>query len=127
MFLSKRESQGKTKATALTGPVTLPGERLGAWLEGERRSLTVYAPGGYHWVPDLGDEILVLKAGENGESRCAVGVLAEGQGLRPGEVLITAGMSSIRLGLDGKVSISGTLTVNGLPVMLQKVEEEEET
>ena len=125
MFLSKRERQGKTGGTALTGPVTLPGERAGAWLEGERRALTVYSPGGYHWVPALGDEVLVLKAGERGESPCAVGVSAGGQGLRPGEVLITSGMTSIKLGLDGKVAINGMLTVNGLPVMLQSVEEEE--
>ena len=126
MFLSKRESQNKTKATALTGPVTLPGERAGAWLEGERRSVTVYAPGGYHWVPALGDEVLVLKAGERGESPCAVGVPAGGQGLYPGEVLITAGLASIKLGLDGQVAITGVLTVNGLPVMLQSLTEVEE-
>lgn len=119
MFLSKRESQGKTRGTALTGPVTLPGEAAGAWLEGERRALTVYAPGGYHWVPALGDEVLVLKAGERGESPCAVGTLAGGQGLRPGEVLITAGVASIKLGLDGQVAVTGNLTVNGVPVALQ--------
>ena len=122
MFLSKRESQSKTKATALTGPVTLPGETAGAWLEGERRALTVYAPGGYHWVPALGDEVLVLKTGERGENPCAVGVSAGGQGLRPGEVLITAGVASIKLGLDGQVAITGSLTVNGVPVALQTME-----
>lgn len=122
MFLSRRERQDRAGSTALTGPVTLPGEAAGAWLEGERRSLTVYAPGGYHWVPALGDEVLVLKAGENGEKPCAVGVSAGGQGLLPGEVLITAGPASIKLGLNGKVAITGGLTVNGLPVVLQTIE-----
>lgn len=119
MFLSRREGPVRPGAAALTGPVTLPGEGAGAWLEGERRDLTVYAPGGYHWVPALGDEVLVLKAGERGEKPCAVGVSAGGQGLAPGEVLITAGGASIKLGLDGKVAVTGSLTVNGVPVALQ--------
>ncbi len=122
MFLSGRERKAKAGGTALTGPVTLPGETAGAWLEGERRSLTVYAPGGYHWVPGLGDEVLVLKAGESGENPCAVGVSSGGQGLFPGEVLISAGQASIKLGLDGKVAITGGLTVNGIPVALQATE-----
>lgn len=126
MFLSRRERTAKAGGAALTGPVTLPGEAAGAWLEGERRSLTVYAPGGYHWVPALGDEVLVLKAGESGEKPCAVGVTSGGQGLFPGEVLITAGKASIKLGLDGKVAVSGSLTVNGLPVVLQVPKKEEE-
>lgn len=119
MFLSRREKAVKAGGTALTGPVTLPGEAAGAWLEGERRALTVYAPGGYHWVPALGDEVLVLKAGESGEKPCAVGVSAGGQGLLPGEVLISAGRAAIKLGLDGSVAVTGSLTVNGVPVALQ--------
>lgn len=113
MFLSKREWQRRGGGAALTGMVTLPGDRLGVWLEGERRGVAVYAPGGYHWAPGLGEEVLVLKSGESGEMPCAVGVPAAVEGLRPGEVLITAGEASIRLGLDGRVSITGTLTVNG--------------
>lgn len=119
MFLSRREGAAKAGSGALTGPVTLPGERAGAWLEGERRALTVYAPGGYHWVPALGDEVLVLKTGERGEKPCAVGVSAGGQGLLPGEVLITAGGAAIKLGLNGTVAVTGSLTVNGIPVALQ--------
>lgn len=101
----------------MTGPVTIPGGRVGAWLEAERREVAVYAPGGYHWAPASGDKILVLKAGERGEEPCAVGTAAEDAGLEPGEVLITTGKSAIRLGLDGKVEVTGTLTVNGAPVV----------
>lgn len=121
MFLA-RQARLEQGASALTGPVTVPGEAAGAWLEGERRALTVYAPGGYHWVPALGDEVLVLKTGESGERPCAVGVSAGGQGLFPGEVLISAGRASIKLGLDGKVAVTGSLTVNGIPVVLQELE-----
>ena len=119
MFLGKRERQERPAGMALTGPVTLPGDSAGVYLEGERRGVAVYAPGGYHWVPAAGDEVLVLKTGERGEKPCAVGVSAGGQGLLPGEVLITAGVASIKLGLDGKVSVTGNLTVNGIPVALQ--------
>jgi len=121
MFLSRRERTQAPAGAALTGPVTLPGEQAGAWLEGERRGLEVYAPGGYHWVPQLGEQVLVLKAGESGEQPCAVGVYAGGQGLKPGEVLITAGAAAIKLSLDGTVDVTGRLKVNGVPVALQGV------
>lgn len=123
MFLGKRERQEKSAGTALTGPVTLPGDPAGAYLEGERRGVAVYAPGGYHWVPAAGDEVLVLKTGERGEKPCAVGVAAGGQGLLPGEVLISAGACAIKLGMDGRVSVTGDLTVNGVPVALQSIGE----
>ena len=119
MCLGQRERRERPAGMALTGPVTLPGDSAGVWLEGERRGVAVYAPGGYHWVPAAGDEVLVLKTGERGERPCAVGVAAGGQGLLPGEVLITVGAASIKLGLDGQVAVTGNLTVNGVPVALQ--------
>ena len=119
MFLGKRERREWPAGMALTGPVTLPGDSAGVYLEGERRGVAVYAPGGYHWVPAAGDEVLVLKTGERGEKPCAVGVAAGGQGLLPGEVLISAGSCAIKLGVDGKVSITGDLTVNGRAVALK--------
>ncbi len=122
MFLARRQRGEKPAGAALTGPVTLPGERAGAWLEGERRGLEVYAPGGYHWAPRLGEQVLVLKAGESGEQPCAVGVWAGGQSLQPGEVLISAGAAAIKLGLDGTVDVTGRLQVNGVPVALRETE-----
>ncbi len=121
MFLARRQRGERPAGAAFTGPVTLPGERAGAWLEGERRGVEVYAPGGYHWVPRLGEQMLVLKAGESGEQPCAVGVWAGGQDLQPGEVLITAGAASLKLSLDGTVEVRGQLRVNGVPVALQGV------
>ncbi len=124
MFLSRRQRPPKTPAAALTGPVTLPGHRLGAWLEGERRDVAVYAPGGYCWAPQAGEEVLVLKAGESGEQPCAVGVPAAAEGLAPGQVLIHAGGCSIRLDPGGSVSVIGNLTVNGRNVVLEPPKEE---
>jgi len=122
MFLSRQSRPRPEAGTALTGPVTLPGEALGVWLEGERRGVAVYAPGGYHWVPALGQEVLVLKTGERGEKPCAVGVPADAGDLLPGEVMICADGCSIKLCSGGEVEITGHLTVNGKDVAL--VEEE---
>lgn len=130
MWLSKREGHGKKEpAEALTGPVTLSGGELGVWLEGERRGVAVFSPGGYHWAPRVGDQILVLKAGENGEQPCAVGV-AQSESLSPGEILIQSGGAAIWLSPDGelqlstgkgavsmtpngRIAVTGAFTVNG--------------
>lgn len=150
MWLSKREGAGAKSAghaRALTGPVTLPGKEIGAWLEGERRGVAVYAPGGYHWSPQIGDQVLVLKAGESGEQPCAVGV-AQSEELSPGEVLIQGGTATVRLSNEGlslcagksvismtpkgEISLAGAFTVNGtvvgpLPPPEEDDESEEET
>lgn len=114
MFLARKDGgRPGDSVRALTGPVTVDGEALGAWLEGERRGITVYGPAGYRWAPQRGQEVLVLKAGESGERPCAVGVALSGGGLRPGEVEITAGKAAIRLSPNGEVAITGVVTVNG--------------
>lgn len=118
MFLSRQKRSEAPESLALTGPVTVPGDPVGAWLEGERRAATVYAPGGYHWRPAEGQEILVLKAGACGEKRCALGVpqSTENLELSPGEVAVTAGNAVIRLKPDGTVKLTGRLVVNGTVV-----------
>ena len=127
MFLGKRQRGEPDPPQALTGPATLPGGSA-VWLEGERRGVRIYAPGGYHWAPRRGEELLVLKTGEG---PCALGMAADRQGLQPGEVLITSGACSVKLGLDGKltltgqVAVSGGLTVNGCQVVLEPPKEEE--
>ena len=83
MFLSGT-GRRRSGASALTGPVTVPGTMAGAYVEGERREMSVFAPGGYHWVPGLGDEVLVLKAGEQGERPCVVGCVMGEAGLTRG-------------------------------------------
>lgn len=122
MFLSRREREQKP-AAALTGEVTVTG---GVWAGGERRGVAVYAPGGYHWVPRRGDKVLVLKAGERGEEPCVLGEAVQERGLRPGEVLISAGKGEIRLGLEGTIDVTGTFRVNGTVVgPLPKTDEED--
>ena len=73
------------------GEVTLEGDPAGAYLDGERRQLAVYGPGGYCWKPALGDRVLVLKAGQGGESPCVAGKRqGEAETLGAGEVSISS-------------------------------------
>ncbi|MEL4860455.1 hypothetical protein AAEU42_04285 [Pseudoflavonifractor phocaeensis] len=126
MWLSRQRQVPRRGVAALTGPVTVPGDPAGAWLEGERRGVAVYAPGGYHWVPAAGQEVLVLKAGGEGEKPCALGAAQDSGelGLRPGEVALTVGKAAVRLTLEGSVEVTGLLKVNGTVVGPQPEREE---
>lgn len=101
MYLAKRTKPAHTaEPTVQAGPVTRTGPGLGVWLRGERRDMTLCAPGGYCWAPALGEEVLVLKE-EGGP--CAVAVRQD-RALAPGEVAIH---STGDLLLEGKVKING--------------------
>lgn len=94
------------------GTVTLGGDPAGVSLGGERRWIGVYGPGGYSWRPTAGDKVLVLKAGAEGESPCVLGTVQEGEDLKPGEVRLSGGGSSLHLG-QSRLSLSGQVYVNG--------------
>lgn len=94
------------------GCVTLGGDPAGVSLGGERRWIGVYGPGGYSWRPTAGDKVLVLKAGAEGEAPCLLGVPQEEGELKPGEVRITGGESSIFLGQE-RLELEGELYLNG--------------
>lgn len=94
------------------GCVTLGGDPAGVSLGGERRWIGVYGPGGYSWRPTAGDKVLVLKAGAEGEAPCLLGVPQEEAELKPGEVRITGGESSIFLGQE-RLELEGELYLNG--------------
>ena len=111
----------------LAGPpvgVALAGERrnVTVCLPGERRNVTVCLPGGYHWTPQPGQAVLVVKSGPEG-SPCLVGA-PEAEGTVPGEVWLSVAPGvGVRLTKDGKlrlqgpVEVDGTLTVNGQEVV----------
>ena len=87
------------------GEVTLEGDPAGAYLDGERRQLAVYGPGGYCWKPALGDRVLVLKAGQGGAGEVSI----SSSGAESGLLLRTDG----RLELNGQVMVNGQ-SLNGL-------------
>ena len=114
MWLSERK-RGRQYGEAMVGQTTLSGDPAGVYLDAERRTLAVFAPGGYAWRPAVGEEVLVLK--QEGEKTCAVGVRCGGD-LAPGEVLIHAGQgdAAIKLGNDGTVELMGQVLINGVPL-----------
>jgi len=125
MWLSKQLKPVTAAAGADLGVTTISGRRVGVVTRGEVRDLPVYGPGGYLWTPAGGAEVLVVKGGPGGEEQCVAGTLPLGapEQVSPGEVCIYGpGGNSVYLRQDGSVTITGTsvsisgpLTVNGLP------------
>ncbi len=102
------------------GEVTLAEEPGGVYMEGERRWPQVYSPGGYHWRPGVGDQVLVLKAGTEREQPCIVGLRQdEDEEMEPGEVAVSSGegRSAVRLRLGGELALEGDVTVNGVSLI----------
>jgi phage gp45-like len=103
-------------ADADLGVTTIAGKSVGVVTRGEVRSLPVYGPGGYVWMPRNGAEVLIIKGGPGGEEQSVAGMLQESipAGMQPGEVYLhSAGGSSIYLRQNGTVEITGELVVNG--------------
>ena len=96
------------------GVVTVSGQENGVYLGTERRWLPVMGPGGYQWRPRVGEQVLVLKTGTDGELGCIVARQDENDGqLLPGEVQISTQDCSIKLTAAGGVEITGAVSING--------------
>lgn len=82
-------------ADADLGVTTIAGGQAGVLTRGEVRSLPVYGPGGYLWMPQNGAEVLVIKGGPGGQEQCVAGMRqgAPEASMQPGEVLIRSGGS----------------------------------
>ena len=125
MWLSKQIRPALSTADADLGVTTIAGDSVGVMTRGEVRTLPVYGPGGYVWMPENGAAVLVVKGGPGGEEQCVAGTRPAQPpvSIRPGEVyLYGPGGSAVYLRQDGgveikggKVSISGELEVNGAP------------
>lgn len=113
MWTSERNRNQPIRETvAEVGAVTLGGDSPGVSLGGERRWIQMYGPGGYSWRPKVGDEVLVLKAGTEGESPCIVGTPQQKGDLKPGEVKLSVGKSSVHLTQD-EICMRGQVRING--------------
>lgn len=124
MWTSNRKREGLSQECAADqGIVTLGGDPAAVYLGGERRWVSLYAPGGYQWRPKAGDKVLVVKAGDHREIPCLVGkrpdVLSEEDELSPGSVRIHSGTGVVLLDEEGltlqgdEVALEGDITVNG--------------
>lgn len=115
MWTSQRRARGEAPITgADCGRVTLEGDPAGVYLGGERRWLPVYSPGGYYWKPAEDEQAAVLYMGTQQENPCVIGRLQgePDRELKAGEVLLTGGKGSLKLGQWG-LEVNGELYVNG--------------
>lgn len=117
MWLSKQMKPDTPTADADLGTTTIAGGSPGVVTRGEVRSLPVYGPGGYVWLPESGETVLVVKGGPGGEEQCVAGT-RQGDipgGMQPGEVYLRGpGGGSVYLRRGGIVEIKGLLMINGV-------------
>ena len=106
MWLSEQFAAVPAAESPGLGEVTAGAERAAVKTAGqEKRLLPVLSPGGYAWTPAPGDRVLV-------QGECVAGRVQD-RTPAPGEVLIYAGASAIRLCPDGTVHITGRVVLNG--------------
>lgn len=132
MWISKKMRPAPPTADADLGVTTIAGGQAGVLTRGEVRSLPVYGPGGYLWMPQNGAQVLVIKGGPGGQEQCVAGMrqAEPEEPMEPGEVLIRSGGASIYLKADGslvlkgRVCVEGPLVINGEPYRLCTCSEE---
>lgn len=123
MWISRKMRPAPPTADADLGVTTIAGGQAGVLTRGEVRSLPVYGPGGYLWMPQNGAQVLVIKGGPGGQEQCVAGMrqAEPEEPMEPGEVLIHGGGASIYLKADGtlilkgRVCVEGPLVINGEP------------
>ena len=109
MWTWEQERRRQTaEPAAQLGLVTLGGAETAANLGGERRWLNVCTPGGVQWKPQQGEQVLVLKDGENA---WIMGVMPAEQDVEPGQLLLSGTGCSVQLG--EWVDIRGEVELNG--------------
>lgn len=116
MWLSKAMRTVRAGTDADLGVTTISGGSVGVVTRGEVRSLPVYGPGGYVWLPENGAAVLVIKGGPGGEEQCVSGMQQRNapEGMLPGEVYIYGpGGNSVYLKRDGSVELRGDVDIQG--------------
>lgn len=111
MWLSEQFCKTVPEDGTCFGEVTIPGGKAAAKsADREQRLLSMVSPGGFVWLPEAGEQILVLRDG----APCIIGRMQpERPELLPGEVMLYAGRGSIRLHKDGTIELTGRVLVNG--------------
>lgn len=114
MWLSGQHKRPAEQGESQVGVITMSGGETAALLDCERRGLQVYAPGGYHWTPKVGQRVLVIQG--RGEIPCVVG--ARQGGGAPDAVTVEAKRLSL-LGDSVDVAAQGKALVQGEKVELE--------
>ncbi len=114
MWISRQNSLARAAGPAAdTGTITVSGSALAAYSGGEHRGLALYAPGGILWRPEAGENVLLLRLGNDGQP-CVAGALCREYGdLEPGELRLQSKGASICLRNDGTIEVTGTIVETG--------------
>ena len=115
MWISRQMKKSVPTADADLGMTTISGEHAGVLTRGEVRALPVYGPGGYIWMPEIGDMVLVMKGGPGGEEQCVAGMRQSSApaGMKPGEICLQGKNCSVYLDRDGTVRLRGRIEIDG--------------
>ncbi len=115
MWISRQMKKSVPTADADLGMTTISGEHAGVLTRGEVRALPVYGPGGYIWMPENGDMVLVMKGGPGGEEQCVAGMRQSSApaGMKPGEICLQGKNCSVYLDRDGTVRLRGRIEIDG--------------
>ena len=116
MWTSKQSKQtvDALPSSADMGVVTSGGALCGVYMGTERRWLGVLGPGGCRWRPKVGQQVLVLKTGQQEEDACVLAAQQEESSLQPGEVELYADGCGVKLTRTGAVELTGQVLVNGI-------------
>lgn len=115
MWLSTRigpeqEEQGLIEQ----GIVSVGGKRPSVLSGGIQTPVTIFAPGGFCWLPKRGQGVLVVKSGDKGEEGCCVGTEMESpEELQPGELCLKTEKAALWLKNDGRILLEGAVYING--------------
>lgn len=133
MWTSQRSAGEKSRYQPWVdqGEVTLSGDVMGVYLDGERRELRMNNPGGYHWKPAVGESVLVVNENEGEKVLHIIGsnrTTEPGRQLplpevEAGDVCVTSdGLAYVHL-QGNDLRLQGNLYYNDVPieVYLEKV------
>ena len=123
MWLGKQGRLRRESGGAELGVTSIAGAEAAVVTGGESRRLPVYGPGGFCWVPEAGQRVLVIRGGPGGEEQCVAGARQQvPAGMAPGEVRLGGPGGTViylkengTIELQGNIVIRGGLVVNGEP------------
>ena len=115
MWLGKQGRLRRESGGAELGVTSIAGAEAAVVTGGESRRLPVYGPGGFCWVPEAGQRVLVIRGGPGGEEQCVAGTVQEAvpEGLELGEVCLFSGSGAVILSKNGSIVLRGTVKVEG--------------
>ncbi len=121
MWLSQQgNQQQKQESNIQCGQVSVSGAGLAVFLQGERRNIALFSPGGYHWKPSAGEEVLVLHCDDE-QSPCLIAKAQDNIQLSAGQIFISAnGRTGITLSPNGDIHLTGDAFLNGFPIAVMR-------